>query len=252
MRELVRALALEPTNRQHVAMLASTLEHAPTTVPTEVARQVAADAHDVVRGGVWYSALAMVAWFAFLPLVLLIGIRRMDYFVAAVAMVAVSALIAWFASRQPRIGRSLQYALIVSVSLAGVCVSRIVGPLVLIPTLFATWTVVGQAHPERVVRRVLLAVFLFVPVLTVGLELVGVLPASYSFEGGRMTVLPQLSYLPELPLTGLLTIANLLLALVPAVFVGILREQLTRAQTRQLVQTWHFRRLGDDLIRAAA
>ncbi len=47
------------------------------------------------------------------------------------------------------------------------------------------------------------------------------------------------------------TLANLSLAVMPAAFVGSLRQQLARAQSYQLVQTWHFRRLGDDLIRAA-
>ncbi len=251
MRELVRALALEPTNQEHVALLAATLEHAPTTVPVEVKQQVDAQGHEVVRSGVKFSALAMAGWFLALPVILLIGVRRADYLAVIVCAAAATGLVAFVAGRRANVGRVAQGVVVVTAAIASVALSRLVGPLVLVPTLCTTWTIVSQLHPDRVMRRFMLVAFACVPIVTIGLELGGVLPPSYAFGASGMVVLPQLTDLPEVPVTALLSVANFLLALMPAVFVGVMRDQLTDAQTQQAVQTWHFRRLGDDLIRAS-
>ena len=62
--------------------------------------------------------------------------------------------------------------------------------------------------------------------------------------------MPQLNELPRLMTFGFLALANVTVTLVPAIFVARLRSELTRAQERQLVQAWQFRRLPAELIRA--
>jgi eukaryotic-like serine/threonine-protein kinase len=251
MREMVRALALDPTNRQHVAMLAQILATAPAIVPAEVEQQLASQAQDVMRGAARYSALAMLSWLAFVPVVFFAGVRRVDYVVLLLGVTLLTIGVAWGASRlrtiEPRVG----YVMLALVTVAGVGVSRLVGPLILVPTMFACWATVSQTYPERGVRRAALVVLVAAPIVTLALELVGMLPASYAFDGHSFQVIPQLVELPQGPVIGMLVTANALLALAPALFIGLLREQLTRAQTHQLVQTWHFRRLGDDLVRAS-
>ncbi len=51
---------------------------------------------------------------------------------------------------------------------------------------------------------------------------------------------------------GTLTVAHLTIAVMPAAFVGNLRTELATAQQFQLLQRWHFRRLGDDLTRVSS
>jgi hypothetical protein len=80
---------------------------------------------------------------------------------------------------------------------------------------------------------------------------VGLVPSSYVFDHGGMYVRPQMLELPEPLAIAFLTFAHVGIAALPALFMRTLREQLATAQVNQLVQTWHFRRLGDDLIRAA-
>lgn len=119
------------------------------------------------------------------------------------------------------------------------------------PTMLATWAIVTQAHPDPGIRRFGLALALVAMVLPVVLELAGVIPTSYWFEDGIFMVLPQMTELSANVTIPFLTIAHVAIAIMPAAFVGSLRTQLANAQQHQLLQTWHFRRLGADLVRAS-
>jgi hypothetical protein len=129
-------------------------------------------------------------------------------------------------------------------------VSRLYGPFILMPTLLVSYAITLQAHPWRAFRRLGLAAGVIAMVLPVLLELAGVLPASYAFEAGTMSVLPQVVALSETGTIALLACANIAMLVVPALFIARLRSDLSIVQTRQLVQTWQFRRLGDELVAA--
>jgi hypothetical protein len=146
----------------------------------------------------------------------------------------------------------MQLAVIATTLLAGTATSRMFGPLVLVPTLIATFTIVLQAHPQRRMRLATGAMGLVAMVVPMLLELAGVLPASYRFADGAMVILPQMHELPAGASIGLLLGTSLAMLIVPCMFIARLREALSEAQTRWLLQAWHFRRLGDQLIDATA
>jgi hypothetical protein len=252
MRELVRALALEPTNPDHVAMFANLMSTPPTTIPPEVAEQLAAQQQNVIRSGLRFTVLAIVMTLAFLPLVIALGIRRVEFAVAICVPAALTCAVAFAGSRARSIKRPIQYATLVFLVLTLAGLSRLFGPLILMPAFLAGVAIVMQAHPERQFRVVGLAACVATMIVPLVLELVGILPTSYEFAGGRMSVLPQLHELPRELSIVFLVIASIGIAIVPAVYVARLRADLAAAQQRQLVQTWHFRRLGDDLIRASS
>ncbi len=76
------------------------------------------------------------------------------------------------------------------------------------------------------------------------LEVIGVLPASYAFEGGVWTILPQTVELPRFGTLALLGCANAAMIIVPAMFIAQLRGDLTAVQARQLTQAWQFKQLA--------
>ena len=125
------------------------------------------------------------------------------------------------------------------------------GPLILMPTICVTLAILMQAHPDRVMRTVGTTAGAVTIVAPLALELLGILPSSYLFEGGKLVTLPQLNELPELPTYAFLAVANLGAALAPALFVSRLRAELERSQERELVRAWRFRRLPEELIRAS-
>ena len=66
----------------------------------------------------------------------------------------------------------------------------------------------------------------------------------------RWIIVPQVLELTRTGTIVLLTLANTAIVIVPCVFIARLRSELSMAQQRQLVQAWHFRRLGADLVGA--
>lgn len=127
-------------------------------------------------------------------------------------------------------------------------VSRIFGPLILMPTIIAAFAIVSQAHPDRVIRAFCLVASALAIIAPTLLELGGLLPRSVSFTVEGLRVLPQMTELPKTATLLFVIVANACIAVVPALFIGRLRGDLTRSQERQILHTWHFRRFGEDLV----
>ncbi len=250
-RELARALALEPTNQEHVAMFAEVMSAPPRTMPPEVRARIEAQQQDVIRSGSRYSVFAALSWYLFFPLILLLGVRRVDYVLAIALPVAATAVMSWLATRQQPIRRPIQIATVASIVVTAIALSRMFGPLILMPTICVTLAILMQAHPDRMMRWLGTTAGAFAIVAPLGLELLGLLPGSYLFEDGRLIVVPQMNELPEVATYGFLAVANVAAALAPALFVSRLRAELERAQERELVRAWRFRRLPEELIRAS-
>ncbi len=251
-RELGRALALDPTDKQHVAMFAKLMSTLPKLPPPEVVAMITTRDRNMVRAGAAYSAAALLGWFLLFPMVLLMGIRRIDYVLAIVIPVLVAASLALIVRRQRVVRRPLQYLCIGCMMIAMMSLSRILGPLILMPTAIATTAIVAQAHSDRRMRNYSLASAAVAMVVPLALEWLGILPPSYMFEGGRLHVLPQLVELPQWLSVGFVTISNLAMTVIPALFVAKLRHGLTVLEEQSLMQTWQFRQLPDDLMRATS
>jgi eukaryotic-like serine/threonine-protein kinase len=245
--ELARALALDPTNIEHVSMMAEVLGTPPKTIPEDVKKRIDAIDVAIMRTGSRHAAIAALSWLLFFPLLFVLGLRRVDYvFVIIVPILATSA-IAWWLRHRPTV-IWLQVVTISINAIGCMALSRLFGPSMIMPSLLATWAIVLQAHPYRVMRVFGLATSAFCIVAPVVLEQLGVLPASYNFDGG-FAVIPQMVEFPETATLAFLTLASVAITLVPAMSVGRLRDALEASQQRELMQTWRLRRLGDSMLR---
>ena len=81
---------------------------------------------------------------------------------------------------------------------------------------------------------------LLAPVL---LELSGLLPQSYAFDGREMRILPGAVRFPEIPTLFALTVAGLFMILGPALLMGRLQRGLQEAELRSRLHAWHLRQL---------
>ncbi|MBA3463624.1 MAG: protein kinase [Deltaproteobacteria bacterium] len=243
-RELNLALALDPADTTHASLLGQILTTPPREIPPEVHKQMQLGTDRLVRSGAQFSILGMSIWFVFLPAVLVIGVRSTTQLLAVIIPAMISGAASVYATLQKRIGRGPQLVTVGCTLLAASMLSRMFGPLILVPTLIASYAIVLQAHPARLFRRLALVasiVALAVPIL---LELAGILPASYAFEGGRWLVEPQMIELPPLGTQLLLMVTNMAMIIVPCVFIAKLRSDLSEVQARQLTQAWQFKRLA--------
>jgi serine/threonine-protein kinase len=247
MRELARALALDPTDAEQIALLSQILATPPKVMPDAVRDELRAENDRTIRSGMRHSVIAMVTWFLFLPGLVAMGITSAATF-AVIAVPAIAALVlSAIAARQRVIGRAVQLGIVTCTMLSAMAISRVYGPLILVPTIVATYAVVMQAHPGRAFRRFALVAAPIALVVPVALELAGVLPASYRFVDGTWVVVPQLIGLPAAGTIALLVVANIAAVIVPALFISRLRADLSGAQARFVLQTWHVSRLGVEL-----
>jgi len=244
MRELGSALALEPTNRDNAAMLGAILATPPRAIPAEVTRAMYDEEQMLVRSGTRQSAVANLIWFLFFPIVIAMGIRSELQTALIVVPIGAAAVIAGLAARRVQVSYGIQLAIIGLTLLGMAATSRLYGPLMLLPTMICALTIVIQAHPHEPIRRAVWVMGMIAMLAPVLLELVGVLPSSYEFTGGTMTIRPQLHELPRTGSYVLLLGASLASLIVPSLFVARLRQALTEAQLRLHLQAWHLKRLG--------
>ncbi|MBI4953344.1 MAG: serine/threonine protein kinase [Myxococcales bacterium] len=248
MQELNRALALDPSNRGPLRTLVRVLTESPREIPEEVRARARAEDGRTLQMGARLSAVTPLLYLLMLPIVYALGVRSAWLVGAAVVAIAGAALAGYLVSSRASAtlrGRG-EWAIVVLRAGILFALSRMFGPLVLVPTLAAAFGVAMQVHPERAGRHV----GAWVACLSVGvptlLEWAGVLPASYAFGDGRMSIVPQMHELPALPTEVLLLVASIATIATACVFVGRIRRALSEAQLRLQLNAWHLARLLPD------
>ncbi len=249
--ELVQALALEPRKSEYVALLGEILEKPPRVVPPEVRAKLTRMDQEVVKLGTSFTRYATLAWLGFLPIVYLSGFRRYDYLAVIVVAIVATSAIAWYASLRPVVSRPLQYVMPLGLMIASMALSRIFGPLILMPTMVIAWGISTQVHPDAVWRWYALGLCALGIVLPVIAEAIGVLPESYVFGEHGWLVLPQMIDMPHGLTVAWLTAATVLIGVFPALLVSRLRQDLSNIVQQQQLRAWHFRRLAADLTAAS-
>lgn len=241
------ALGLEPANPEHYKLLGQIMATPPKTIPPEVHAELRAETERVVRSGAKHSVFGMLSWFLFLPFMFAMGVRDVAQMSFVIVFVLVSAGCSYVAMRQAVVSRPLQIMTAVAMLIAAMGLSRLAGPLVLMPTLIASYAIVLQAHPWGAYRTFGLYAGITAMLVPQLLEVIGVLPDSYGFAAGTWFVRPQMVGLNSITEWCLL-IANIAITIVPCLFIAKLRSELSQVQARYLVQAWHYRRLAGKAV----
>ena len=253
--EVARSLALDPTNEPAMRALAQVITAPPRELPREVLASLEAASaaryrrllHDAVVFDLVGTALLA-------PMAMWMGVRSWAQIGAWGALTAASTTIKLVVSRRAvktsgalRCGAYAAYTLTV---VAYACLSRGFGPLIFTPGVLAVVTFVyGMSHDARQ-RFIVLSTGcagLCAPLL---LEVLGVLPPSYVFEGGQMRILSSTVSFPEVPTLVALTVAGLFMILAPGLLMGHLQRGLREAELRSLLHAWHLRQLLPEEARA--
>jgi hypothetical protein len=123
--------------------------------------------------------------------------------------------------------------------------STIFGPFVFTPGV-ATSSAAGfviSLRANRITRRGLALLSVAAVFVPAGLQWVGVLPTSYSFEHGVIVIHPLIADFP--PMLAHLAWAAITLAqlVLPALLIGRAAESLVDAEERNFAQAWRLRQL---------
>jgi len=124
--------------------------------------------------------------------------------------------------------------------------SVMLGAFIIVPTIAMANVVAYVASTERRGRVwVVLASCLAVALPALG-AFAGVLPETYTFEGGVMQVHPWMMNFPEIPTWIFLIVANVALVASGGYFVGRLRDDLLTAQRTLHLQAWQLEQIAPE------
>ncbi|HUH02097.1 MAG TPA: protein kinase [Kofleriaceae bacterium] len=243
MRELGRALALDPENADAVETMIRLLGTAPDGMPAEVESEIEKSYRRRTRwiGGI--GAGTYLAIFGFLPLLWWMGIRQPLVVGAGFALLIAAAGFSLKAMSARRPPTSVVLAALIFSTLAFVFIGRLFGSLILVPAAIAVNATGYSIFLERKWRPLVVLLSVAAIAGPLGLELAGVLSASYGVTADGFVVYPGAVDFPAIPTLIVLTMANLMAVIIGTVVVGHIRDRLAEAEHRIYMYAWHLREL---------
>jgi serine/threonine-protein kinase len=243
MREVSRAIALDPQNGDAMRTLIRLMTQVPRALPPEAQREIDAQQRAWQRIGSRAAFYAYLSFSLYAPLGYLMGIRSWPMAVVPEALWMAAAALSYHAFRRPDPRGQTRYSLLVLSNMAIASSAWAFGPFMLVPALAAVNAlsfIVAADRSRRGPAIFLGCVAILAPLV---LEWMGVSVPSYAFEQGRFVVLPRALEFPEKPTLVFLLVTNVALLVTAALFVGRFKDALTATESRLYLQTWHLRQM---------
>ncbi len=251
MREVGAALALNPSERDAVATLVALMLEVPDVMPPEARREYLTSQRASEREKRRAMLLGYLAWLAFAPPAVALGVRDWELAGVVLAFQILAALSAW-ASYRGLLHERFRFLVFVAGSLSMSFLSFLMGWAVILPGMAATHVLGFLLYGEKEHWRKAIALGALSVVVPFALQLAGVLPASYGFQEGALVVLPRVTSFPPAGTLAFLLIASVGVIVAPALIASRVRSSLTRAEERLFMQSWMLKRLVPDQARSAA
>ncbi len=251
MRELGRALALDPENQAALDALVQLMADPPRRLPSEVETELLGNERHRIRtvgriGGFAYLSLVL-----YLPFILWNGVRDARFIVALYVFAAVASAASFWASFRKKPSIREIYVVMVLSNLMFAATAPMFGPLVLTPTLVAVNAVAFSLNlrPRQRLWSILTGVL--AAGLPLALTLSGVLPGSISFDGNQMVTTAGAIYLPRIPTMVFVTAVVIGSVITGSLSVARVRDALGEAERQLYLYAWHLRELMPETARAA-
>jgi eukaryotic-like serine/threonine-protein kinase len=250
MREVGRALALDPDNPVAMETLVDLLRQPPSKLPDEVV--VSLHLHDRQRlrwigkvGAIAYASLLL-----YVPLFFWIGVRQwawvLLFYGLALATSAVSLRAA--VSKSPTDASVLLVMVLSNLTFAST--ATFFGPLVLTPTLLAVNAAGFTLYLAPQYRLLSMLTACVATMTPIALWAADLLPGGYVFDAGNIVIVPGALDLPALPSILMLTIAGIATVLTGALSVTQVRDALARSELQLSLYAWHLRELLPEAVRS--
>ncbi len=243
--EVGRALALDSSNTHALMTLVRLLGEPPKQTPPEVQQELAAADFKQAKLTGTIAALGYASLALYIPLLLWMGVHSWGSFAVLYGLMTIAVGVAYITTRKPRRSPSRAFlTLVVSTAMIG-AISEVFGPFVLLPGFLIVNALAFSVHLDRRRRPLAVAISLLALIVPTALRVMGVIPSSYRFgpDGEGMTIVPRMADFPETATLTLLFTTTLATAIISAAYVGRIRDALTEAEGRLLIQAWHLKQL---------
>ncbi|MDH5671810.1 MAG: serine/threonine protein kinase [Myxococcales bacterium] len=247
LREVGRALALDPSHGEAQRVLLKLLSKPPAVLPEEERVEVEHEEEDSGRFTAnmsgWYHLSALITT----GLVLWMGVKSWAALSLYAAVSAATAAVAFMTARGWLTPNTRLFANVISGTLAVGFMSTMFGPLFLIPGLAAMSTMAAALNtPTRGARALVISIGVLAVLVPLVLEFAGLLPPSYEFRDGYLMVLPRMHYFPPAATLTFLCYIGLGHIISISALMGRLHEARVQALEKVHKQTWQLKQLISD------
>jgi serine/threonine-protein kinase len=251
LREIGRAIALDPNNEQAVATLMQLMTRPPREVPAEARVEMLRRARRGVRRGMGLTVWTHLAWFAYAPFAIWMGIRGWALWVLGSVVWAMAGVNAYLTLRKPDLEARLPLRTVVLSAFAVSLTTIFFGPFVLLPTLCVMGAMLGQMQREPARRRGAALIYTLAFAVPTLLQSLGLLPGSYSFDNDSLVIHSGTLHLPQGPTYVFMVTLNIGIVLGGSLFMSRLRDSLSEFEERLSVQSWQLQQLVPEQARGA-
>jgi len=238
-----RALALDPTATEAADLIARLMLEPPDVVPVEVEEHLADLDTETARSHGKLAAASVLGYLAFVPLLLWSGVRDVSFVIAFAVLALISAGQVMLMLRSERITPAPLYlnAAINALLIGVVC--RMVGPFIIAPTLVLVTLMAYASHPRFGKIPVLAGILSASVLVPWGLELIGVLDRTYTFEDGALTLTSPVVRFSGLPVQLAFLLSLVALIAVVAALTRTLAMRQRDAAGKLELQAWQLRQI---------
>jgi serine/threonine-protein kinase len=252
LREVGRAIALDPTNENAIRTLMRLMTQPPREMPAEARETMLDETRRSMKVGSKIACAAYLTWFIYSPLMLWMGMRSWTPWLIGSAAWLVAALAAYANVRRPRRDGKVDMVTTVAGVVAVAVTSTLFGPYVIVPSMAAMGAMLLHLAPDRSQRVTIVVLNCLAIAGPAALQWLGVLPSSYVFENGVLSIRPVMLSFPAVPTHVFLLVSNVALVVTGCAMIARFRNTLTAAEERMHVLAWQLRQLVPDEARPAS
>ena len=244
---LTKALAMDPGQPAAQHMLVSLLVNVPKDPPREAMAAFERTLLSMRRRSAKNGAIAHALWMITALGIPLFGVR--DWF--ALALIFVPGLVATltlaYAARSGRVDDRVGTLAFVTGAAAIAATSMVFGPLIVVPALAASHTLLYAMQAHDPWKRIgVIGTGMSTVLVPLALELSGLLPRSFAMHEGTVVLYPRLVSFETQAVVALGGVGSAALVATPAILVSVIRDAAVRAERRAFVQIWHLQRFLPD------
>jgi eukaryotic-like serine/threonine-protein kinase len=247
LREVGRALALDPENETALATFVELLTSAPKVVPREVVEEDAV----AIRRRLRMGGIAAACLYGYITVnaitTLSLGVRNV--FVFTICHVGWAIALALSIAAAVRPSYKLLTAMLVTGVTTSVYLTNVYGPYLIVPMLLGVHAALFALVREWQLRLLGLVVTCIGWTVSIFGERLGLFPKVLGFEGGNLVMRSPVIDLPEGMMTFFMYSAVLVMILAPALVIGSLRAASAKNELAARVQAWQLRKLIGDAKR---
>jgi len=247
LREVGRALALDPSHSEAQRVLLKLLAEPPDELPESERLEVFEANQDSDRITMNMSGYIHLSFLITTALVLWMGVKSWIAVSLYAVVAAATAAIAFLTARGYLSPNYRLFANVISGTLSVGLMSMMFGPLFLIPGLAAMSTMAASFNtPTRAARALVISIGVLAVLVPMMLEGIGLLPPSYEFRDGVLVILPRMHEFPKTATIVFLSYIGLGHIISISMIMGRMHEARVAALHRLHMHTWQLKQLVSD------